>query len=86
LKLEQRRTSELTDMVIQHVESGRGVAVLPDWVLQQNALVKQLVIRSLGKRGITRTVYAAVRKTDASNPELKDFIDITPGVIDRLRR
>jgi len=86
LKLSNRRTSELTDMIVQHVESGRGIAVLPDWVLQQNPLARQLVTRSLGARGVTRTVYAAVRKADESNLELKDFVDITPGVIDNLRR
>lgn len=86
LPLENRRTSELTDMIVQHVDSQRGIAVLPDWVLQNHPLAKTLVTRSLGKSGVHRTVYAAVRNNDADNIELKDFIDITPSVIHNLKK
>ena len=85
-QLENRRTSELTDMMIQHVDSQRGIAVLPDWVLQNHVLAKTLTTRSLGKHGVHRTVYAAVRKSDADNIELKDFVDFTPSVIRKLKK
>jgi len=86
LQINNRRTSELTDMMIQHVDSQRGIAVLPDWVLRNHALAKTLPSRSLGKHGVHRTVYAAVRTTDADNIELKDFVDITPSVIRNLKK
>lgn len=84
-ELKHRRTSELTDIIIQHVDGGRGITVLPDWVLQQNQLARELVIRSLGRSGVYRTVYAAVREEDANNHELADFIDITPTVVHNLK-
>ena len=86
LPLENQRTSELTDMIVQHVDSQRGIAVLPDWVLHNHALAKTLTTRSLGKHGVHRTVYAAVRNDDTNNIELKDFIDITPSVIHNLKK
>lgn len=86
LQINNRRTSELTDMMIQHVDSQRGIAVLPDWVLRNHAPAKTLPSRSLGKHGVQRTVYAAVRTADADNIELKDFVDITPSVIRNLKK
>jgi LysR family transcriptional regulator for metE and metH len=86
LDITNRRTSELTDMIVQHVDSQRGVAVLPDWVLLNHSQAKTLATRSLGKAGVHRTVYAAVRTDDVDNIELKDFIDITPGVIRNLKK
>ena len=83
--IERRRTSELTDMIIQHVDSQRGVAILPDWVLSNHDNAKKMPSKSLGKRGIHRTVYAAVRNNDAENAILKDFLEITPGVIRNLK-
>lgn len=86
LTIESHRTSELTDMIIQHVDSQRGVTVLPDWVILNHPLARTLESRSLGVKGLHRTVYAAVRKKDVNNIELKDFIDITPSVINNLKK
>lgn len=86
LRIKHRRTSELTDMIIQHVDSRRGITVLPDWVLHNHPLARTLVSRSLGENGLYRTVYAAVRTRDADNIELRDFIDITPGMVNKLKK
>jgi len=86
LHIANQRTSELTDMIVQHVASQRGVAVLPDWVLRNNDLATTLITLPLGKHGVHRTVYAAVRNEDAQNIELKDFIEFTPSVIRNMKR
>jgi hypothetical protein len=49
-------------------------------------LAKTLVTLPLGKQGVHRTVYAAVRNEDAQNIELKNFIDFTPSVIRNLKK
>ncbi len=85
LEIKNRRTSELTDMIIQHVDSQRGITVLPDWVLLNHRLTENLISKSLG-RGLYRTVYVAVKSEDANNVALKDFIDIAPCVINRLKK
>ena len=86
LSIANQRTSELTDMIVQHVDSQRGVTVLPDWVLNNHDLAKTLVTLPLGKQGVHRTVYAAVRNEDAQNIELKNFIEFTPSVIQKLKK
>ncbi len=85
LEMKNRRTSELTEMIIQHVDSQRGVAVLPDWVLISHKATTKLISKSLGQ-GLYRTVYAAVRNQDTGNIVLSDFIDITSNAIKRLKK
>ena len=85
LEIKNRRTSELTEMIIQHVDSRRGVAVLPDWVLLSHKATTNLVSKSLGK-GLYRTVYATVRSRDTGNIVLSEFIDITVSAINRLKK
>jgi LysR family transcriptional regulator for metE and metH len=68
------RTSELTLMMVQLVASGRGVCALPSWAAQeyvQRGWVKTL---TLGKPGIWRTLYAAIREEDAELAFLQDFL------------
>jgi LysR family transcriptional regulator for metE and metH len=68
------RQSELTLMMVQLAASGRGVCGLPGWAAQeyvQRGWVKTL---PLGKKGIWRTLYAAVRDEEADTPFVQDFL------------
>jgi LysR family transcriptional regulator for metE and metH len=68
------RTSELTLMMVQLVASGRGVCALPSWAAQeyvQRGWVKTL---TLGKPGIWRTLYAAIREEDTGLAFVQDFL------------
>ena len=62
------RPSELTAVILLLVASGRGVAVLPDWVLREIRGNADYVTRPLTQAGLTRRLYAAVRTSDASKP------------------
>jgi LysR family transcriptional regulator for metE and metH len=69
------RHSELTLMMVQLAASGRGVAGLPSWAAQeyvQRGWVKTL---PLGREGIWRTLYAAMRAEEAELPFVKDFLE-----------
>ena len=55
------REIELTDVILLLVASGRGVAVLPDWVLAREAANPDIATLRLGRPGVTRRLYAAVR-------------------------
>ncbi len=68
------RETELTAVILLLVASGRGTAVLPDWVLRETALAGNLVTRALGRQGMTGTLYAAVRRTDCASAYVQDFI------------
>lgn len=58
------REIELTDVILLLVASGRGVSVLPDWVLEREASNPDLRTLRLGRNGITRRLYAAIRQED----------------------
>ena len=68
------REIELTDVLLLLVASGRGVAVLPDWVMQREAKNPDLATLRLGPRGVTRRLYAAVREEDRDQPFMQDML------------
>lgn len=62
------RKVEQTDVALMLVASGRGVAVMPDWVLRRHAANPELAMLPLGQGGMLRRLYAAVRDDDLSQP------------------
>lgn len=68
-----RREVELTEMILMLAASGRGVAVLPDWVAQGQRASKVASLR-LGPEGVTRRLYAAQRAEDITLPFRAHFI------------
>lgn len=64
----RQRTVELTAVAVMLVASGRGVAVMPDWVLRREAANPELALLPLGPQGLRRRLYAAVRSGDLSQP------------------
>ena len=75
-KVEPRaqRTAELTAVILMLVASGRGVAVLPDWVLREVKGNSDYVTRPLGPGEITKRLYAATRSEDVSKPFMAHFL------------
>ncbi len=72
----QIRQSELTVMILQLVASGRGIAVLPDWVVDDYIKREYVSARPLGESGMRGTLFAAIRKREAEQAYLKDFIEL----------
>jgi LysR family transcriptional regulator for metE and metH len=70
------RHSELTSVILLLVASGRGVAVLPDWVLREAAQGESLTTKPLGRNGLKGTLYAAVRKSDHKLGYVRDFVHL----------
>ncbi|MEO9648860.1 MAG: LysR family transcriptional regulator [Roseobacter sp.] len=68
------RQVELTAVILLLVASNRGVAVLPDWVVREVKYSSDYVTRPLTKNGITRRLYAAVRKDDLDKPFMQDLL------------
>ena len=73
------REIELTDVILLLVASGRGVAVLPDWVLAREAGNPDLRTLQLGRKGVTRRLYAAVRDEDRTLPYVQDMLRLAHG-------
>lgn len=68
--------SELTLMMLQRVESGRGVCVLPKWLLENQADFKHLPRRSIGKEGLWSKLYAATPKTVTDKLYIQELIHL----------
>lgn len=68
------RYSELTLMMLQLVESQRGLCVLPKWLINSQPDFSHLPTRSLGKDGLWSTLYAATLKTEHNKAYIQDFI------------
>lgn len=70
------RQIELTAVILLLVASHRGIAVLPDWVINETARQSNLAIRPLTENGLRRTLFAAMRQGENSAPFMADFITI----------
>ncbi len=71
----ERRTTELTEMIIQLVAAGRGVAALPHWAVQAAEQRGVIVTRPLGRHGIWRTLRLALREAEADRPYVQAFVE-----------
>ena len=80
------RQVELTAVILLLVASNRGVAVLPDWVVQQVRYSSNYVTRPLTKSGITRRLYAATRADDTSLPFMAHLIRLARQEAVKLQR
>jgi LysR family transcriptional regulator, regulator for metE and metH len=68
------RQVELTAVILLLVASNRGVSVLPDWVVREVKYNSDYVTRPLTRSGITRRLYAAVRRDDREKPFVEELI------------
>lgn len=83
----QVRPVELTAVILMLVASGRGVAVLPDWVVREGGpSASELVTRPLTRAGVTRRMYAALRDVDAAKPYMAHFVRLARTEAVKLQR
>ena len=80
------RQVELTAVILLLVASGRGVAVLPDWVVRELRTSTDYVTRPLTAGGKTKRLYAAIREEDADKPYMAHLIRLAREIPVRLQR
>jgi len=71
------RQVELTAVIMMLVASGRGVTVLPDWVIAEEKYGHDFISRPLGKDGMVKRMYAAIRTSETDAQFMRDFVQIT---------
>ena len=71
------RQAELTAVIVLLVASGRGISVLPDWVIEDQKYGHDFVSKPITKNGLTRTLYAAMRDTERDLGYMEDFVKFT---------
>ena len=72
----RHKTIETTDIMLQMVASGRGVAALPRWLAQEYAASMAVVPVRLGAEGIAKQIYLGAREGDLSVDYLRAFIEL----------
>ena len=80
------RQVELSAVILLLVASGRGVAVLPDWVVRDSARHPSLVTRRLTQTGITRRLYGATRAEDSAKPFMAQMLKLSRTEPPKLQR
>jgi|SRR6187402_2297433 len=73
---ERQKTVENTDIMIQLVASGRGVAALPRWLVKEYAPQMNIVDVRLGKSGIFKQIYVGVRDADTRIDYIAAFVEL----------
>ena len=68
------RQVEQSAVALMLVASGRGVTVLPDWVLRVQGDNPELAFLRLGHDGVLRRMLAAVREDDLGLPFMAHFL------------
>ena len=72
----RHRVIETTEIMLQMVASGRGVAALPRWLVEEYAGKMEVVPLRLGKSGIAKQIFLGIRESDADIDYLKAFVDL----------
>lgn len=72
----RHKTIETTDIMMQMVASGRGVAALPRWLVQEYARRMDVVAVRLGPKGIGKQIHLGVREADTNIDYLQAFIEL----------
>ena len=82
---------ETTDIMLQMVASGRGVAALPGWLVAEYQPKVRVVPVRLGRHGIPKQIFLGVRSADLAIEYVADFIKLArekrqPGRLPRNRK
>jgi LysR family transcriptional regulator, regulator for metE and metH len=80
------RAVELTAVILMLVAAGRGVAVMPDWVLRDVKTHADYITRPLGPQVVTKRLYAATRSADTEKPYMAHFLRLGRSEPVKLQR
>jgi len=75
----QHKTCETSEILMQMVASGRGVAALPRWLVEENAARFALFPVRLGREGLARQIFLGQRAEDAGIDYLRAFVELARG-------
>lgn len=72
----RHQTIEATDIMLQMVASGRGVAALPRWLVLEYQKKLRITSVRLGRRGIPKQIFLGVRRADVEVGYIAAFINL----------
>ena len=72
----RHKAIETTDIMVQMVASGRGVAALPRWLVDEYATRMDVVPVRLGPHGIAKQIFLGTREADTTIDYVRAFIEL----------
>lgn len=72
----RRKTIETTDIMLQMVTSGGGVATLPRWLVREYPTKMDVVPVCLEKDGVAKQIYLRAHETDIGLDYLRAIIEL----------
>ncbi len=76
---------ESTDIMLQMIANGRGVAALPRWLVEEQSARFDVHAVKLGRKGVDKQIFLGFREEDAGIDYLLAFIDLARGHQDSQR-
>lgn len=76
----RHKTIETTDIMLQMVAAGRGVAALPRWLVEEYGERMPIAPVRLGKAGIAKQIFLGLRERDRGVDYLNSFMNLARGV------
>lgn len=72
----RRRMAESSELMLQLVASGRGITVVPDWLLNEEG--GHLAVRQirLGESGLQKSIHLGVRRGEESIEYISAFLEL----------
>lgn len=74
------KTIESTDLMLQIVAAGRGVAALPRWLVEEHATRVPIAPVRLGPNGVPKKIHLGLREVDRHTGYVQAFIDAARGI------
>lgn len=71
----KHKTIETTDIMLQMVAAGRGIAALPDWLVEDYASRLPITAVGMGKQGVSKQIHLGRRMADDRVDYLAAFVD-----------
>jgi LysR family transcriptional regulator for metE and metH len=72
----RHKVIETTDIMLQMVAAGRGVAALPDWLVRETMDEVAIAPVRLGEQGIAKQLFLGVREADGEIDYLQAFVEM----------
>jgi LysR family transcriptional regulator for metE and metH len=79
----KHKVIETTDIMLQMVASGRGVAALPKWLVAEYAQKMEIVPVRLGRSGVAKQIFLGMRDADREIDYLRAFVELARSLPDR---
>lgn len=77
----RQRTAETTELMLQLVANGRGVCIIPNWILRQEGADLPLRAVRLGPgEGLTKSINVGFRRSDEELEYLRGFLNLAQKI------